>query len=519
MKRWRSTLVLILFSIPLLILFLLGAYALFERGWLFWSWWLLPICWGAAFYLARRGAWNKDLKQAAKTSTPNYWTDRDREAWRIVEKRAEDARGIAPISLVDPNYYMRSAQSLLLDITRFYHPNAADPIGPMTVTEVLTAAQLAIEDLTELIEVYVPGSRHLTIARWKAMAKLPGWYRVASDLGYLVSAAFGPATAAGRYLLSKVLLAPTVQLMQDNVLYWFYTAFLQRVGIYAIELNSGRLEVGAKRWRELVKAYEEPSPSDGSAEPPVVPKESAEQKVTISVIGQVKAGKSSLVNAFLGRAEVLSDVLPATRTVTRHELKGEEWLETLIIQDTVGYGQKDQAEKDLEETMELCATSDIVLLTMNAVDAARDMDRRVVKRMNEWFLLHPERRRPLILAVLTHIDLLSPAMEWDPPYEAWQGGDVRSSKDKAIRDAVEHVKELLKPQISEVIPVCSAGERTRLYGVEEWLIPAILGKMDDARAIMLLRILHLEADRTTWWKVFEQTRNLGTVAIRKAVGL
>ena len=519
MKRWRSTLVLGLFALPLVILFLLGTYALFIRGWLFWSWWLLPICWGLAFYLARRGAWRADLKQSAQSEIPSYWTDRDREAWRIVEKRSEDARGIAPISLVDPNYYMRSAQSLLLDITRFYHPNAEDPLGPMTVTEVLTAAQLALEDLTELIEVYVPGSRHLTVSRWRTMAKLPRWYKLASDLGYLVSAAFGPATAAGRYLLSRVVLAPTVQLMQDNVLYWFYTAFLQRVGIYAIELNSGRLEVGAKRWRELVKAYEQPTKGGDATESAKPASDAVEHKVTISVVGQVKAGKSSLVNAFLGRSEVLSDVLPATRTVTRHELKGDEWLDTLIIQDTVGYGQKDQAEKDLEETMELCASSDIVLLTMNALDAARDMDRRVLKRMNEWFGKHPERRRPLIVAVLTHIDLLSPSMEWEPPYEGWQGGEIRSPKDQAIHDAVEHVKGLVAPSVTDVIPVCSAGDRSRVYGVEEWLIPAILGRVDDARAVMLLRILHLEVDRTTWWKIFEQTKAASTVALRKAVGL
>ena len=43
-------------------------------------------------------------------------------------------------------------------------------------------------------------------------------------------------------------------MLQENLLLWFYTAFLQRLGTYLIELNSGRLSVGATRYRRLMEA-------------------------------------------------------------------------------------------------------------------------------------------------------------------------------------------------------------------------------------------------------------------------
>ena len=46
--------------------------------------------------------------------------------------------------------------------------------------------------------------------------------------------------------------------------------------------------------------------------------------VTIAVIGQVKAGKSSLVNCLLGEQRAAVDVLPLTQTVQRYDLRLED---------------------------------------------------------------------------------------------------------------------------------------------------------------------------------------------------
>lgn len=514
MNRLRSALILVLFLLPILFFVALGAYALFALGWMFWTWWLLPACWGLAYYLARRGSWKASLHQLPNVELPAYWTPRDRDAWQIVERAASTAPGIAPQSLLEPTFYLRSAETLLLDVARHYHPKATDPMAPVTISELLTVAQLAIEDLAELFDVYVPGSRHMTVARWRSMSKLPQWYGIASNIGYLVSAAFGPAAAASRFLLSKLVLSPALQVMQDNLLYWFYAAYLQRVGLYAVELNSGRLRVGAARWRMLVKASQSPShvPS------PRIETSTVEESLTITVAGQLKAGKSSLINALLDRSDAAYDALPTTRVVSKYELVGDNWIGSLVLQDTAGYGGTDHAHQAMQEAVEAGAASDIVLLVADALNAGREADRKFLEAMRTWFETRAELRRPPIIVVLTHVDLLSPAMEWEPPYEAWRGGEPSSPKDEMIRKAVEQLTSTVFSEAAAVIPVCAGPTSERVYGVEEWLLPAIMSRLEEARAVLLLRALHREGKQNLWRRLWSQTTQAGSVALRNALG-
>src|SRR5262249_16908895 len=79
-------------------------------------------------------------------------------------------------------------------------------------------------------------------------------------------------------------------------------------------------------------------------------------------------------------------------------------------------------------------------------------------------------KRPPILAVLTHIDLLSPAMEWAPSYD-WQ--QPKRPKEQQIQQAVAAVREQLGEFLVGMVPVCVAPGKG--YGGEEWLPPAAGG--------------------------------------------
>ena len=48
-------------------------------------------------------------------------------------------------------------------------------------------------------------------------------------------------------------------MLQQNLLVWFYTAYVHRLGTYLIDLNSGRLRVGVPRYRELVEQMQRQS--------------------------------------------------------------------------------------------------------------------------------------------------------------------------------------------------------------------------------------------------------------------
>ena len=43
----------VLFSVPVLLYIVFGAFALWKTGLLIWLWWILPVCWGLTFFLAK----------------------------------------------------------------------------------------------------------------------------------------------------------------------------------------------------------------------------------------------------------------------------------------------------------------------------------------------------------------------------------------------------------------------------------------------------------------------------------
>src|SRR5262249_41699414 len=152
-----------------------------------------------------------------------------------------------------------------------------------------------------------------------------------SNIWWAISALFNPVQTGMRYAASQVGLSQPLRMLQQNLYVWFWTAYVQRLGNYLIDLDSGRLRVGATRYRELVarmKAEAERTestlekqavgPFPGLAE--VTDPVDRVQQVTITILGQVKAGKSSLVNALLSEQRARTGVVPTTAGIERYEL-------------------------------------------------------------------------------------------------------------------------------------------------------------------------------------------------------
>lgn len=299
-------------------------------------------------------------------------------------------------------------------------------------------------------------------------------------------------------------LTTPLQMLQENLLIWFYTAFLQRLGNYLIELNSGRLSVGATRYRRLVEGAGGAAAADG---------EEADQvrQVTVTLMGQVKAGKSSMVNALLGEQRARTDVLPATDEITRYEFKPPDVPTRLVLQDTVGYGHQGPRVDQIRAMRKAAQDSDLLLLVVHARNPARQADVDMFKAVHSWFESHPDLKRPPIIVVATHIDLLSPAMEWAPPYD-WRRG--KRPKEESIRQAVAAISEQLGDLKPIVVPVCAA--QGRVYGVDEFLLPAVAQKMDEAHGVAFLRCLRAEKDAGKVRKVFYQMLEAGKAAAQIA---
>jgi predicted GTPase len=177
----------------------------------------------------------------------------------------------------------------------------------------------------------------------------------------------------------------------------------------------------------------------------------------------------------------------------------------------MGYGHTGPKADQIKATQKAARRSDLLLLVLHARNPARQADVEMLQGLRAWFASLPDLKRPPVLAVLTHVDLLSPAMEWAPPYD-WQEGT--RPKEQNIRAAVAAVREQLGDLVAEVVPVCVAPGK--VYGVEEWLLPAVAKRLDEVRGVALLRCLRAEVNKERMRKVFRQLLATGKAAARIA---
>jgi len=515
MSRWRLAVVAALLVGPFIVLAMVGSYYLWAQQWWFYVWWPMAASLALGYLLAWHWQRRRVLLPSIDFTPPFHWTDRDQQAWRLVEARAEAAVQLDADRLSDPRHYLAVAQEMGLELAAFYHPGAADPVGSLTIPEVLAVIELASHDLADMVDRYLPGGHLLTINDWRHAKQAADWYQAASNAYWLIAAIFSPVNTGLRYAASKFGISRPLEMLQKNLLLWFYTAYINRLGAYLIDLNSGRLRVGATRYRALVDAAEarlgnraltggvREGGVPASEQPAPDPAEQVAQ-VVVTLLGQVKAGKSSLINALLGEQRARTDVLPATAGVERYELHQPGITTQLVLLDTIGYGHAGPKADQVAATCAAAQQSDLLLLVLHARNPARQADLDMLRSLRDWFTARPDLKMPPILGVVTHIDLLSPTMEWAPPYH-WQM--PISTKERSIKEAVETVREQLGELIGPILPVCVAPGK--VYGIDDGLLPVVADCLDEAHGVALLRCLKAEVDTGKVRKVFHQLAAAG----------
>jgi len=516
LKFWRWLAILALYAVPVAVFFTVGVVVVWRSARYWWLWWLAPLCWIVAFLLTR--AWRKQLAPPAEAAfvAPGHWTPRDHEAWHVVESHQRQMEKTTPGQLTDPHFYLQSAMDLALAVARHYHPKARDPIGSLTVLDLLAAAQLAIEDSAQWCRQYVPASHLLTVDQWRMLGKTPAWLSTASNVTWAASVLMNPLNV-GRYLIARFTTQAATQQLRDHALGWFYLYFVSQVGFYLIEMNSGRLRGGAARYRRLQAELQRSAElaADGEVASAVTPETPAEPlEVRVALVGQVKAGKSSLINALLGRQQAAVDVLPQTKHVQQYELRLSTTEDRLVLLDTAGYGDDGATPEQVREMQEALRGADLVLLVMDATAPARRADVKLLGELTAWLQANLQRKPAPVLGVLTHIDQLPPALQWTPPY-AWR--KPSQPKEHSIAGAVAYTHEQFGAQLAEVVPVCADVARGRAWGAYEELLPAMLRVLGEARACALLRTLHAELDSHRVQAIFQQLGHACTGLLRAAL--
>jgi predicted GTPase len=228
----------------------------------------------------------------------------------------------------------------------------------------------------------------------------------------------------------------------------------------------------------------------------------------MAVVGPVKAGKSSLVNALLGEAKAGTDVLPLTPGVTKYTLR-QPGLPTFTLLDTAGFGLNGPTDADVKAAVAAAQSADVMLLVVPARSAARKPESDFLDRVRSALAATPNLKMPPTLLVLSHVDLLTPAAEWAPPYD-WRAGT--RPKEATMRDAVAAAQEQFGGRVLGVVPVCTAaGKET---GVKDELLPAVAAQLGEARGVGLLRALHVEASADKARRVIRQVASAGGQLLR-----
>lgn len=498
LKGWRMWVLVLCFAVPLLGIGAAGGLWLSERGWLGWAG--LAFLGGEALALLLFRRWGRQhegvLPQPA-AALPMTFAPRDEPAWAIVQEYVirVDRQDIV---LTSKEQLLALGQEILERVATCYHPRAAEPFLAVQIPQLFRAIEETARDLANLTRD-VPLAHKVTIGDALRGYQLQQRLKPAYNAYQVLYPLLNWQNALFRLLVTDRLFDVAKQTLSQWLLKWY----VDRVGYHAIELYSGRLPLTRRVDNE---AYFAPSslPVPGETLAPV-----AAGPVRVLILGQVKAGKSSVVNALFDEPRAVTDVLPATAQLTSYVLDRAELGTTLVVSDMGGYEDPSVPQERLAEAFAEALQSDLILLVISAVNVAREPDRRLLSQLRTHFTQHPELRPPPVVVVLTHIDLLRPLREWVPPYNVVTPD---SQKAHAIRGAMNTVATELGLPVESIVPVCLLPGR--VYNVEEALMPLLLARVPEAKRTLLIRSLKTLRDHEQWDLLGRQSRATGRFLVQ-----
>ncbi len=341
--------------------------------------------------------------------------------------------------------YIDTGQRLANRLAAHYNPLSADPLERVAVVELLTALELAAEDLTRLCR-QVPGGDLVTPADWKKAVVAANYIQKASDLYTYLLPLFNPVTGLPRLASQHLMVKPAWKNMQQNLLRWFFRAFVNRLGTHLIELYSGRLVIGADQYRKLTRKF-------GKATTEVEP---SALELTIAVVGARDSGKSKLIEAI--EAARSGDLLALRGKLAG--LSGDEAgldrLQTAKFVEVDYYTAPEPGKESARNrstrrhAVAKAVESDLLILVVGRQAESHEADLAFLRDWSKWYVDHPGLQVPPVLAVMTHVD--SPeiaATEWKPPYDWIEG---KGPREVAVRAKIQELKAALPPSVAEHRP-------------------------------------------------------------------
>jgi len=495
--------VLALLVLPQVALLAAGTAWLVERRlllyWLGGGGALTLAGWGLARLLrAKRMAPISPTVEPAPT-----WPPTGHAAWQDVEAIAQRVES-EDLPLDQPQALRGVLVEVLQAVARHYHPKRSQPELEIPAPYVLRVVELVAYDLRNAFSEYVPGSHVLTLGDLLRLRRLAAWAREAFLLYRVARLGYNPVGA----LLREIRQLATGRLQDTSargIRRWAQGFCVRRAGYYAIQLYGGHLVLDDVAFADYQTRQSKRDAQRAEAQGAKL----EDEPLRILVVGQVKSGKSSLVNALFGEVRAAVDVVPTTRYVEPYVLE-REGIARAIILDTAGYEKVEGPDDAFDELRGQILDCDLMLVVCSATSAARGPDRRLLDRIRASLEEQPDRMMPPLVAVLTHVDQLRPLSEWDPPYDLTEPSGAKAAQ---ILEAARAVEEDLALRAEQsVVPVCLKPGQT--YNVEEGLAPVILQMASEAQRVKFLRCLRQYHEEETWHRLWRQALNSGRVLLK-----
>jgi len=461
------------YAVPYFILILLGTLWLWEHGFL-WQFLgglaaLTAAAWATVHYL------RKSPPSAAadwQFPAPYGRSPLDERAWETVERLAGRVEQ-GEIPLDSPEAAKALLLRLLEEVARVYHADSRQAMLQVPLPDVLRLLERVTADLRTLVSEKIPGSHVLTIGDW---LRIRDWWQVSQWAWFLYRLASIPL-APGSSLLRELrffLLGRATQTSLEEAARRLKGYAVRRAGYYAIELYAGRIPPDDQELGRFVsptgrKTFDQAESLRKAHEA------AGGEPFRVLVVGQKKAGKSSLVNALLGSHQAPVDAVPCTEGTFAYRLPkhGEplaegvasrsgtaaptaaEIVADVYLLDTPGYGD-DAPQADFQRLLPEIRESDIVIVVCSARNAGRKADREFLALIRRQFAQNLKEIQPIILVVGTGIDQLRPISEWNPPYDLENPAGPKAT---AIAAFLQTLADDLAVPRDHVCGVCAAADR------------------------------------------------------------
>ena len=291
-------------------------------------------------------------------------------------------------ALLDADAYINVGRDLFHRLAVHYHPLASNPLDDVPFVELMTALELAAEDLARLCR-QLPGGDLITLSHWRKAVQVAGYIYKANDLYSYLLPFLSPVGGLARWGSREWIVKPAWKSMQQNMLRWFYQAYVNRLGTHLIELLSGRLAIGAEQYRRLKRKSHllpRPEPEEPLALTIVVAGSSpSERSRSVARLREACHGDLTLLKARLSNFAIEPELL--------ERLREARWVEAPDYSTwTESEGRRDRSRR--QAAVEAAVQGDMLILVIDGRQKNDQADVAFAQAWDRWFIEHPRYEAP-----------------------------------------------------------------------------------------------------------------------------